>query len=306
MVAALGDSISAGLGSGAKSIVELMNEYRGKSWSMGGDYDLSRSVTLPNLLRQFNPNLKGFSLGTDSCRDTTKGKGLNVATSGHQSSHIPEQAKLLVERLKASRAVDFANDWKMVTMFVGGNDLCRYCKSKQFYTPGSYINSIRQGLDILYEQVPRVFVNLVTIFNVSEMKHLNKGLLCSTLHHFVCDCAAFPKSTEQEIELKNLYKNYQQLTEELVASDRYKQKREDFAVVIQPFMKNLELPKKANGQIDFTYFAPDCYHLSLKGHALAAIALWNNMFQPTASKAMSWTLNSKPICPSESQPYLLT
>jgi len=28
---------------------------------------------------------------------------------------------------------------------------------------------------------------------------------------------------------------------------------------------------------DLSYFAPDCFHLSLKGHRAAADALWNNM-----------------------------
>lgn len=27
----------------------------------------------------------------------------------------------------ASQEVDFENDWKLVTIFVGGNDLCHYC-----------------------------------------------------------------------------------------------------------------------------------------------------------------------------------
>lgn len=28
---------------------------------------------------------------------------------------------------------------------------------------------------------------------------------------------------------------------------------------------------------DLSYFAPDCFHLSEKGHKAAAEALWNNM-----------------------------
>ena len=37
------------------------------------------------------------------------------------------QAQLLVERMKSEPGVDFENDWKLITLFIGGNDLCDYC-----------------------------------------------------------------------------------------------------------------------------------------------------------------------------------
>jgi phospholipase B1, membrane-associated len=44
-------------------------------------------------------------------------------------SDMPSQANLLVERMKqALGAAKFAADWKLVTFFIGGNDLCGYCK----------------------------------------------------------------------------------------------------------------------------------------------------------------------------------
>lgn len=44
---------------------------------------------------------------------------------------MPSQANLLVERMiRALGAAKFAADWKLVTFFIGGNDLCSYCKDK--------------------------------------------------------------------------------------------------------------------------------------------------------------------------------
>ena len=44
---------------------------------------------------------------------------------------MPSQANLLVERMKtALGAAKFAADWKLVTFFIGGNDLCGYCKDR--------------------------------------------------------------------------------------------------------------------------------------------------------------------------------
>lgn len=35
--------------------------------------------------------------------------------------------------------------------------------------------------------------------------------------------------------------------------------------------------KPQDGKPDLSYFAVDCFHLSEKGHAEMAMALWNNM-----------------------------
>jgi len=125
-VAAMGDSLTAANGAKAFSIVAVLVEYRGVSWSIGGDGNLKTVVTLPNILRQFNSQLDGYSQGTGD-RNSSKA-GFNVAKAGAISSDMPSQANLLVERMiKALGAGKFAADWKLVTFFIGGNDLCAYC-----------------------------------------------------------------------------------------------------------------------------------------------------------------------------------
>lgn len=66
---------------------------------------------------------------------------------------MPTQARKLVDKIKSDpvrnfyissrvmsvftthlifylQEVDFANDWKLVTLWIGGNDLCAYCEGK--------------------------------------------------------------------------------------------------------------------------------------------------------------------------------
>ena len=43
---------------------------------------------------------------------------------------MPGQAEKLVERMKKESDIDFENDWKVITIFVGGNDLCDFCDNK--------------------------------------------------------------------------------------------------------------------------------------------------------------------------------
>ena len=60
VIGALGDSLTAALGSNAKSILGLLVEFRGRSWSHGGDTFLENLVTLPNIIKKFNPQIKGY------------------------------------------------------------------------------------------------------------------------------------------------------------------------------------------------------------------------------------------------------
>lgn len=68
-------------------------------------------LTLPNILRVFNPHLVGYSTGDGTTVD--KGAGFNVGEAGALSHQMPYQARVLVERIKRDRKVDFQLDWKV-------------------------------------------------------------------------------------------------------------------------------------------------------------------------------------------------
>uniref|UniRef100_A0A182TBB0 SGNH hydrolase-type esterase domain-containing protein n=1 Tax=Anopheles maculatus TaxID=74869 RepID=A0A182TBB0_9DIPT len=60
VIAALGDSLTAGTGVLATGILELIIENRGLSWCIGGQGTWRQYLTLPNILKVFNPNLNGY------------------------------------------------------------------------------------------------------------------------------------------------------------------------------------------------------------------------------------------------------
>ena len=39
------------------------------------------------------------------------------------------------------------------------------------------------------------------------------------------------------------------------------------------------------GNVDMSFFAPDCFHMSVKGHRAIAAALWSNMVHLYLQKA---------------------
>ncbi len=160
-------------------------------------------VTFPNILKKFNPDLTGYSRsGFDIFFLTKQGKGLNVAVSGDEANNLPKQVEILVDRLRRAKDVDFYNDWKLINIFIGGNDLCDFCTDRQKHTPEAYIHYLRDALDLLYRELPKTFVNLISVLNVGDIKYLNRGLICTAIHSVVCPCAAFPKSIQDEIDLQ--------------------------------------------------------------------------------------------------------
>ncbi|XP_070578253.1 phospholipase B1, membrane-associated-like [Ptychodera flava] len=298
VVAALGDSITAANGLDAKTVLGVLTQYRGKSWSIGGDQSYESVPTLPNILRKYNPDLVGYSIGAG--RASSAGARLNVAVPGGISQDMPDQARKLVDKMREDPNVDFDNDWKVVTLFIGGNDLCRWCNNEEKFAPETYADNIRQALDILHAEVPRTFVNLVSVVRVTQIARVSE-LICDTLQMFLCECGRFGN----EGKLEPIIDEYHRVTDELMTSGRY-ETRDDFTVVVQPAFKHTEIPEKEGGKIDESYLAPDCFHFSAKGHAAAAESLWNNMIEQVGSKRERWTPGEPVECPTEENPFFYT
>ena len=89
----------------------------------------------------------------------------------------------------------------------------------------------------------------------------------------LCKCALTEPTRSEVLQVG---KEYMRNMKDLIASGRYDQ-REDFTVVIQPFLMNDDIPRLKSGRGDLSYFAHDCFHFNLKGHNSMATALWKSM-----------------------------
>ncbi|XP_037668950.1 phospholipase B1, membrane-associated [Choloepus didactylus] len=305
VVAALGDSLTAAVGARLSNSSDLLTSWRGLSWSIGGDGALETHTTLPNILKKFNPHLRGFSTGT---REETA--GLNVAVEGARARDMPAQARDLVARMKNSPEINLEKDWKLITLFVGGNDLCHYCENPEARLPGEYVRHLQQALDILYEELPRTFVNVVEVMELAGLQQ-GQGGKCAMPPAAQSNCTCLKGSQEKSPEMQELKKvnwNFQSGVSSFYYHHQYMQ-REDFTVVVQPFFENTLVPLNDRGGVDLTFFSEDCLHFSERGHAEMAIALWNNMLEPVGLKTTSNNFThsrTKLKCPSPESPYLYT
>lgn len=61
-----------------------------------------------------------------------------------------------------------------------------------------------------------------------------------------------------------------------------------------------------NGDVDMSFFAPDCFHMSVKGHRALAAGLWSNMVSPSWSTCqlclLLFSLNLRPLISSPFSP----
>ncbi|XP_043554398.1 phospholipase B1, membrane-associated isoform X2 [Chiloscyllium plagiosum] len=310
IVAALGDSLTTALGANATNVLQLPIEYRHVSWSIGGYGTFSAVITLPNILKLFNPNITGYSKRktVHQIPPTLQQTGFNFAVTGANTYQLPKQARHLVDTMKTFPDINFTQDWKLVTVFIGVNDLCDYCKDKDLFSPYSFIYNVTEALDILSDEMPRTIVNLVQLLPIEGLRLVNDGSFGCLLQRKFCPCLVNPMPDSAELrELRRINKVFQTKLEELVASGRFDQK-EDFTVILQPFLKSVTPPLNLAGEVDYSFFSPDCFHFTIKGHKEMAKALWNNMFQPEGEKVEIYSI-SKPvqlICPTKEHPYIYT
>ena len=312
VVAALGDSVTTAWVARAR-----LREDRGFSWSAGGERD---ALTLPNLLRRFSPHLEGAARGPGEVGSAAA--GLNVAANGARQAELPAQAEHLISLIRHHPHIDAERDWKVVTVMIGGNDICQSCSAgnSPSLTEADHVLALRETLDLLHDQLPRTFVNLVPVVDLAGLRLLQEERACrrlSWLLHSVgprltgrrvsgCPCLAGPGRAAPEL-VQQLVRRYQRAELALVASGRY-DTSDQFTVVVQPFSLGARLPREpGTGDIDTRFVAVDCFHPSLWGQEMLAAMLWNNMVSPVDAKSADGRDAWRGLkCPDPEFPFLGT
>jgi len=303
IVGALGDSLTAAFGAKAYTLLDLFIEYRDISFSIGGEDTVEKYITLPNVIKKFNPKLIGFSTGDSTYGITYPSEQLNVAVSGSTNYDLKHQAERLVEKLVNGKKYDFYNTWKVVTLFIGGNDLCACCRKLEKYKPDKFIKGVREALDVLHENIPKILVNVITPPDVTILQDLS-STYCDIPHWIECKCGSVYGPVARNFT-SHRRQEYTKLLQDLTSSDRY-DTRDDFTVVLQPFFDETVIPRLPNGKVDRSYFAPDCFHFTWKAHAATALGLWNSMLEPVGHKRKKWEEGENFECPKEDFPYFFT
>jgi phospholipase B1 len=290
IVCALGDSLTAGFGADATSFLNLFTDYRGSSFSCGAQKTVDQVSTLPALLRLYNPNLQGYSIGNGDAFSTNA--RLNVAVSGARSIDLSGQVDNLISKLR--EADPTGDKWKHISLFIGGNDLCDSCKNWPGHTDVIFLANIKQAIDKLLANLKNVFLSLILPPDVTILGELTSGL-CSVLRPFECSCATTP-------ETSTLHGRYIDILDKYCTENPGRSP--DFKISCQPFLDLIRIPRLPDGKPDMSYFALDCFHFSAKSHAAAGLALWNNLMEQDGQKKREWVVGEPYKCLDPNHPYL--
>ncbi|XP_049762996.1 phospholipase B1, membrane-associated-like isoform X2 [Schistocerca cancellata] len=212
VVAALGDSLTAGNGILAANIMQVLAENRGVSWSIGGEGDWRQFLTLPNILKEFNPRLVGFSLNDSSGHE--KASQFNVAEIYAMSRDLPWQAQLLVRRMRAHPDVDVQRHWKLVTILIGANDFCNeLCVGDTArHAVEDHRRDLVAALDCLREQLPRTLVNIVVVPNLELLRNFTgRTSECAALVTLLCPCIFQSRERHRLPEFVEVMRRWQQV-----------------------------------------------------------------------------------------------
>ncbi|XP_030247652.1 phospholipase B1, membrane-associated [Sparus aurata] len=309
VIAALGDSLTTAIGANGSTILAIPFEFRQVSWSIGGYGTFQNVITLANIFKLFNPRLMFPSpvMTLHGTATTVNKTGFNFAITGHNTLNVSDQIRTMIDTFKSYPGLNFQEDWKVVTMLIGMNDICDYCKNKELFSPDSFIHYMTAALDMMMNEIPRTIVNVVQILPMKPLREVQSPVLGCDLQRSFCSCLVQPEEGSPELEeLVEINYEFQRRLKKLLDSDRFFKK--DFAAVLQPYLEIAQPPRLPDGKIDVSFFTADCFHFTVKGHEELAKGLWNNMFQSEGGKEMIKAF-SEPInliCPSQEHPYIYT
>ncbi|KAL7047265.1 hypothetical protein ACKWTF_002853 [Chironomus riparius] len=268
VVAAMGDSLTTANGALANYELQTALEYRGISWSGGGKDNWRRYITLPNLIKVYNPNVYGYSEFPFSMGYQRESK-FNVAEPGALTSDISLQAMNLVKRMKSDIKVDIRSHWKIITITIGAND---FCSQVCFYDDQEKLikdaeRNIINSLRIIRDNLPRTLLNLVIPFDVGLLltfKQVPRN--CKVFHYAECQCL---KSLTQFRKIKRTMKTIKIWRDRIARIPDMKEfhYRDDFEINLIKFIKDMRFAETRNNKTDYTFFAEDCFHLSQKGQS---------------------------------------
>ncbi|KAI9322817.1 hypothetical protein BX666DRAFT_661392 [Dichotomocladium elegans] len=318
-IAGLGDSYMAGARMFAENTVlppPLIMEYRGLSYAMGGN---PGAKTVPKFFQHYSPNITGASIGqrpTSHCTEIGCGFGtyvgnpyipnvdqLNAALSGAMAVNLDLELDYLILSLRRMHGLDFENDWKMITLNIGGNDQCSICGGPRadVASPEKYGAFVRAAVERIHQNVPRVIVNLLGPQKMSKVYNITVGRkYCyppggnsSALLVNVCECLEGQNPNPQAMD--DAVDGY---SEKLREIHEYYNANPDpgFGVIYTP--ADLDTSTYLLSEVLSNV---DCIHPTVVGHQWLAKCLWNDLFFPLSRKRKTWTFNAneKIYCPTD-------
>lgn len=135
-----------------------------------------------------------------------------------------DQAKDLVARINATKEVDIAKDWKLVSLWIGTNDVGNlgYGGVPPVPVP-EYKKSIEEAIGYLKDNLPRTIVSVIAMFPPQLLQEAQSILIEGKR----------AKDLENQKKIDELSDGYRNAVYEIQNEKKFDSK--EFTVVVQPF-----------------------------------------------------------------------
>ncbi|KAG2223055.1 hypothetical protein INT45_008256 [Circinella minor] len=317
-VAVIGDSISAGLAMENTKAECITNnefiEYRGLSFDAGGD---EGAITVPNFIDYYTlEKLAGSSIGKrqmpicpDSffCTNASSDPSVdhfNAAIPSGTTRNMNQQIKYLIPKI--GKNSPFANEWKVLTIELGMNDLAVSCMNG--YTVFDFSERMKAGIQLIQESIDYVFINLIGLsHSEQEVKITDKHpgyqkKFCDDpsfdIQDKECYCCHISNGVGEAVVSSNV-RLFNNALREIAAMYQPHSSNATFGVVYQPFFLKMDT---------LTYTAIsnlDGFHPNIHLHQFFAKKLWNQMFLAKDDKDQEFNYDPNiPIrCPGKNDRF---
>jgi phospholipase B1 len=323
VVMGLGDSMMAGFGAKLFNMLDtqLINEYRGISFAMGGD---PHSITVPSFIKHYRADLVGASRGThllelchgafcppDDAAYRPQSDLFNAAQTGAMCSNLGMETKYMLHQVRHHRLVNITTDWKLLTVFIGTNDICQYAcradlKDGDMGTGEAFEAKLLLNLERIRERLPRTLVAIMQLPDASQAhwfasRH-RRCLAAFPLLQMECPCAML-EGEDGRWEMRLLTADYNErilrvaeTINRAVSVSQPDRALQDFAVTVIPFMRETDV----RDDIPQHFMAKlDCFHPSNTAHKSMAMAYWHSLFLPYGERPVKLTEQMQVYCPTE-------
>uniref|UniRef100_A0A0K0G309 Lipase_GDSL domain-containing protein n=1 Tax=Strongyloides venezuelensis TaxID=75913 RepID=A0A0K0G309_STRVS len=275
IIASLGDNLATGYGLWPGSSID----FRGASFSSGGDTSIDGLVTIPSIIQEFsNKDIIGVSHGLGS-KDQLPKSQLNLAQVNTNSGDLPKQAHELIGRLKLIKDVDTYNTWTMVIITIGTDEVCNFCR-------GPNTDALIEAIDILNRGIHKALIIMLGPVHVTSRTSLRKNLLKDR-----CNCSQ-DKNDEFMKKLSNAWIEGFQEVEGRVHAYR----RSTFTLLQLPIFT-------ITSRYPFSLFIKNSTNLNRRGHNYAAKWLWNRLVTGPSYNITQVLSQDSYYCPDSYCPF---
>jgi len=208
---------------------------------------------------------------------------------------VPRQIQHVAQQLKLA-GVDVNNDWKVLTILIGANNGCGACHGSSSDTAAYYKAQYEQVLGNITTLLPKTFVNMVQMFNISGVyAQLKTSKYCMDIQEKFKECGCLMGSDADRTAMDVALQSYNDQIVDLAAEWNAKNLTDHYFAV-QPALRNMPVFSR-----DYLS-GVECFHPSYLAHGALAIGLWNNMLNPPATKATTLIPGKVQIqCPTADQ-----